>query len=96
MHTRNVGSGADGLPHELEILAHQPEGPDIPLCILLFSLAADIINEAVQKTPHDARDYRRKHDCDYLIHGSSFLSVTEQQPSDELKWQRYEPKGKTK
>ena len=66
--TLNTVISADGLPHELEILAHQPDRPGVPLCNLLFPFATDIINEVVQKTPHDARYYRCEYDRDYLVH----------------------------
>ena len=53
---------ADECTHEIEILLHQRRAPGFPLCILLFSFAAAVIKQAVQKTSDKARNNRRKHD----------------------------------
>lgn len=53
---------ADECTHEIEILLHQLRTPAFPLCILLFSFAATVIKQTVQKTSDKARNNRRKHD----------------------------------
>ena len=55
---------ADECTHEIEILLHQRRDPGFPLCILLFSFAAAVIKQAVQKTSDKARNNRREHDRD--------------------------------
>ena len=54
---------ADECTHEIEILLlHQRRDPGFSLCILLFSFAAAVIKQAVQKTSDKARNNRREHD----------------------------------
>ena len=51
---------ADECTHKIEILLHQRGAPGFPLCILLFSFAAAVIKQAVQKTSDKARNNRSK------------------------------------
>ena len=53
---------ADEHAHKIEILLHQSGAPGFPLCILLFSFAAAVVEQAVQKTSDKARNNRREHD----------------------------------
>ena len=75
--TLNTEIRADERAHEIEILLHQLGTPAFPLCILLFSFAAAVIKQTVQKTSDKARNNCSKNDCKQLIHNSltSFVKI---------------------